>query len=130
MDKVMSTLFVTIVLENERGDGMPKRDARTPEEVVSDQSRRHQGDWLTYDAAASYRKKAEALGYGNSELTGERFSLYKELQEKYGVTQLEAINILNGRCISDYVEKYQRIKNLIPLKVDKKTKVKNMEKEE
>ncbi len=47
--------------------------------------------------------------------------------EKGGVTELEAINILNGRCVTDYVEKYQRIKNLIPLKVDKKKKAKDME---
>ena len=106
---------------------MAKKDMRTPEEVVRDQYRRHKGDWLTYEVAAAYRKKAEVLGYGNNELTVERFSLYEELQEKYGLTQLEAVNILNGRCIIDYVEKYQRIKNLIPLKVDMKKKVKDAE---
>lgn len=31
-------------------------------------------------------------------------------------------NILNGKNISDYVEKYNRIKNLIPLNVKKNTK--------
>ena len=109
---------------------MAKKDMRTPEEVVRDQYRRHKGDWLTYEVAAAYRKKAEAYGYGNSELTGTRFCLYEELQEKYGVTELEAVNILNGRCITDYVEKYQRIKNLVPLKTDKKKNVKDIEEEE
>ena len=37
---------------------------------------------------------------------------YTTEEVKYGVTELEAINILNGKCISDYVEKYNRIKNL------------------
>ena len=40
--------------------------------------------------------------------------LEKELQEKYGVTELEAINIINGYHHRDYVEKYYRIKNCIP----------------
>lgn len=47
---------------------------------------------------------------------------YTTEEVKYGVTELEAINILNGKCISDYVEKYNRIKNLIPLNVKKNTK--------
>lgn len=101
------------------------RTSRSPEEIVAEQNRKHKGDWLTYEVAANYHKKAKALGYGNNDLTGEKFRLCKELQEKYGVTELEAINILNGRCITDYVEKYQRIKNLIPLKVDKKKNAKD-----
>ena len=47
---------------------------------------------------------------------------YTTEEVKYGVTELEAINILNGKCISDYVEKYNRIKNLISLNVKKNTK--------
>ena len=101
------------------------KTGKSPEEIVAEQNSRHKGDWLTYEVAAEYHKKAVSLGYGNNELKGERFRLCKELQEKYGVTELEAINILNGRCITDYVEKYQRIKNLIPLKVDKKKNAKD-----
>ena len=42
----------------------------------------------------------------------------KELQDKYGVTELEAINILFENNVGDYVEKYYRIRNLIPASVD------------
>ena len=113
----------------EKGGGVMVggKTGKSPEEIVAEQNSRHKGNWLTYGVAAQYHKKAALLGYGNNELKGERFRLCKELQEKYGVTELEAINILNGRCITDYVEKYQRIKNHIPLKVDKKKKAKDME---
>lgn len=40
------------------------------------------------------------------------------MQEKYGVTELEAINILNGYHIRDYVERYYRIMNCIPDGID------------
>ena len=82
---------------------MAKKETRTPEEFVATQHQKYKGDWLSYEVATRYRKKAEALGGVNSELTGERFNLYIELQEKYGVTQIEA---------------------------DKEKKVKNMEEEE
>ena len=49
------------------------------------------------------------------------YELMSELMEEYGVTQVEAINILNGYHIADYVNKYQRIQNLIPLDVKEKT---------
>lgn len=91
-------------------------ERKTPDEVVLDKHRRHKGEWLTSEVAHAYRKKAEALGTANLELTGERRRLYEELKDKYGVTDVEAVNILNGYRISDYVDKYYRIKNLIPIK--------------
>ena len=96
-------------------------ERRTPDKVVSDQYRKHKGEWLTSEVAHAYRKKAEALGTANLELTGERRRLYEELKTKYGVTDVEAVDILNGYRISDYVDKYYRIKNLIPInrKVEK-----------
>ena len=47
--------------------------------------------------------------------------LGEELQKKYGVTELEAINILRNYNVSDYVNKYYRIKNLIPLRISEET---------
>lgn len=37
-----------------------------------------------------------------------------ELIKIYGVTELEAINILNGYHLEDYADKYYKIKHLIP----------------
>lgn len=58
------------------------------------------------------------------ELTGARRELYDELRRIYGVTVVEAVNILNGYHISEYVEKYQRIENMIPVnrKIEKDKK--------
>ena len=58
------------------------------------------------------------------ELTGARRELYDELRRIYGVTVVEAVNILNGYNISEYVEKYQRIENIIPVnrKIEKDKK--------
>ena len=44
---------------------------------------------------------------------GERRELRIELQKWFGLTEIEAINILNGNGITDYVNKYYRIKNEI-----------------
>jgi hypothetical protein len=41
-----------------------------------------------------------------------------ELQEKYGVTEVEAINILFEHNVSDYVDRYYRMKNRISGYVD------------
>ena len=44
------------------------------------------------------------------------------LMEEFGVTQLEATNILNGFHVADYVNKYYRIQNKIPLDIKEKNK--------
>ena len=38
----------------------------------------------------------------------------KELQELYGVTEFESINILFEHHVDDYVNRYYRMKNRIP----------------
>jgi hypothetical protein len=52
-----------------------------------------------------------------------------ELQELYGVTELESINILFGYNVNDYVNRYYRMKNKIPNYVNQQEiccKVKNI----
>lgn len=97
-------------------------------DLVNEQHRLHQGKWLTLEVAEQYRKRACALRSPAHEIKGEMYELMSELMEEYGVTQLEAINILNGYHIADYVNKYYRIQNLIPLDVKEKTA--NMKDEE
>ena len=61
---------------------------------------------LTREIAYTYRDRAGALPYNGMQDTGERRELRKELQERYGVTELEAINIINGFHIDAYCRKY------------------------
>ena len=90
-------------------------------DLVNEQHRLHRGKWLTFEGAEQYRKRAFALRNPTYEIKGKMYELMSELMEEYGVTQVEAINILNGYHIADYVNKYQRIQNLIPLDVKEKT---------
>lgn len=79
----------------------------------------HRGEWLTEEIA----KKYEAMSWvyrviEDYQYVGKVRELGQELQDIYGVTELEAFNILNGVHIKEYVNKYNRIKNRVPLKVN------------
>lgn len=75
----------------------------------------HKGEWLTTEAAKEYYRRACEISNSPQEDAGQFRRLRIEFQERYGLTELEAINILNGYYVPDYVNKYYRIKNLIPL---------------
>ncbi len=79
----------------------------------------HKGDWLTMDVARKYEAKSwiyrVLYDYQNIHQVRE---IERELQELYGVTELEAVNILNGHNVKDYVEKYHRIQYLIPAAIN------------
>lgn len=61
---------------------------------------------LTNGIAKEYRDKAKALPHDSMQDIGGRRALRIELQERCGVTELEAVNILNGCNIADYCVKY------------------------
>ena len=86
------------------------------------QKSNHKGEWLTIEAAKEYYKRACEISNSSKDDAGQFRKLRIEFQERYGLTELEAINILNGYYASDYVNKYYRIKNLIPL-LQSKTKI-------
>lgn len=73
----------------------------------------HKGDWITQEIADAYFKRAQSLPYNGRQDIGERRQLRVELQEKYGLLELEAVNIINGFGIKDCVNKYYCIKNEI-----------------
>lgn len=63
---------------------------------------------LTPSIAYAYNQKAKALPYNGMQDIGERRRLRQDLQERCGITELEAINILNGFHIDTYCIKYLR----------------------
>lgn len=79
----------------------------------------HKGKWLTLEVAQKY----EAKSWIWRVISGEQYigkvrEIEEELQDEYGVTELEAINILRGFHHADYVNKYDRIRRKIPNYVD------------
>lgn len=57
---------------------------------------------LTPSIAYAYNEKAKALPYNGMQDIGERRRLRQDLQERCGITELEAINIINGFHIDTY----------------------------
>jgi hypothetical protein len=87
---------------------------------VNRQHRLHRGKWLTKEAIKEYRNKAKKIPNENPADHKERRKLEEEFRIEYGLTFLEAENILNGYNIADYLLKYNRIKNRIPLNIKSK----------
>lgn len=58
---------------------------------------------LTMEIAKEYRDKAKCLPSNGLQDTGSRRLLRIELQDRCGLTELQAVNIINGFHISDYV---------------------------
>ena len=67
--------------------------------------------------ANEYMRRAQALADKSPCDVGERRRLRLELQKRFGLLEIEAINILNGCHIGNYVDKYYRMKNEIVLPV-------------
>ena len=71
---------------------------------------RKDAEWLTYDTCAYYMDKAKAIP--DKSMSNSTFrSLCYELKERCDITELQAINILNGYFISEYVSIYERMRN-------------------
>lgn len=86
---------------------------------VRNLNKKHKGEWLTREVIHEY--EAKALIYrllSGNQYIGKVREYGIELQEKYGVTEQEAINIVMENKTVDYARKYYKIKNLIPDFVD------------
>ena len=90
-----------------------KKQKETPLERAIRLRNNHRGLWLTYEEACEYRDKAAKLDNNGRQDVGAFRTLRKEFQAAYGLTELEAVNILNGYNIEDYVQKYYNIMHLI-----------------
>ena len=75
-------------------------------EYLLKEKAKHKGKWLTWDAVNEYRRRAQNLKKSSGEITKDLRLLVLELMDEYGVTEIEAINIVNGYNTADYVQKY------------------------
>lgn len=65
------------------------------------------GEEFTMEVARKYKKKAESLPDNGMQDIGERRRLRIELQERFGLTELMALNVVNGRHLADAVMLYR-----------------------
>lgn len=98
---------------------MAKEKEDKAQKRIDEENSQHVGEWLTQEVCEAYRQKAESINEYDCQDVRKHRELRWELQEKYGLTEVEAINILNGNNISDYLLKYKRIMNREPL-IEKK----------
>lgn len=64
-------------------------------------------EWWTDEIAQEYKVKAAALFKNGRQDTRKMRKWRMELMDRCGVTEVEAINILNGYHINDSVLKYE-----------------------
>lgn len=82
---------------------------------------------LNQEIAIKYYKKAKRLRKNDGQDIGEFRKLKNELMKEHNVTEIEAINILNGFHISDYVKKYELISESKVPSVDANKRKENRE---
>lgn len=62
---------------------------------------------LTRKIANEYRDRIRLLPTNGLQDIGDRRKLRMELQARCDLTELEAVNILNGYCVNEYIAKYE-----------------------
>lgn len=82
----------------------------------------HGYKWLTEEVAENYQKRYQTLLQNGVSEFNASWELSSELQKNYGVNQIEAMNILKGYYVKDYVNRYENIRKLIPLQKKKADK--------
>lgn len=79
----------------------------------------HEGKWITLEIAKKYHELAmPCLIRNGNNYAGEVRTLGNSLIRNYGMTELEAFNVLRGFHIEDYVNKYWRIKTLFSNEIE------------
>ena len=105
--------------ETDEADLQVVESGTKPYEEVCKQNRNHRGSWLTFDVARKYAARSWIYRVQNgNQYIGKVREIGEELRNLYGLTEIEARNILFERNVSDYVNKYDRIRNLIPIGVN------------
>jgi hypothetical protein len=96
------------------GNGGDKKKISVEKKLAELREKRdkHKGEWITFEDAREYRDRVEKLPDNGFQDIGERRELRKELQERFGLTEGEAINIINGYNMRDIIQVYDNIKNL------------------
>ncbi len=73
-----------------------------------------QFEWLTAEICDEFKKRAEQLEQNNGNDSAEWRKLRLELQGRCNLTEIEAVNILRGYNVKDYLQKYGLLSGEIP----------------
>ncbi len=65
---------------------------------------------LSIAIAKEYQKMADMFQDNGIQDIGPRRALRIELQRRYGLTELEAVNVINGHYVQDCIAKYERMR--------------------
>lgn len=88
---------------------------RAKQRIDEENAQHGDAEWLTQEVCDKYREAAKEINEFDPQDIRRHRELRWEIQQKYGLTEIEAINILNGNNISDYLLKYRRIMNREPI---------------
>lgn len=89
---------------------------------VCEEHNRHRGAWIDAKVAEKYAAMSWVWRVmSGGQYIGKVREIGEELQHEYGVTELEAINILNDKNVKDYLNKYYRIQHKIPIDVNEQS---------
>lgn len=86
-------------------------------ERIINENKHHVGEWITEEDAKSYQEKAQNISTYGQDIRARR-ELRMELQRRFGLLEIEAINIINGFHTASYIKKYERIRTLTTLESD------------
>lgn len=81
-------------------------------------------EWLTEEICAEYRERANELTDNGGEDTGAWRALRIELQERCNLAEIEAVNILRGNHVQQYLTKYGILSGRIEMPEAMKKKLK------
>lgn len=70
----------------------------------------HKFEYLNNEAAHQFKSLGEMLQNDNRLDAGARRIVRLEIMKKYGLLEVEAVNLLNGYHLEDYADKYQTYK--------------------
>ncbi len=90
---------------------MAKKEKTEKKKVIY--SHRSDAEWLTHDICSEYVRRARELNSPNGNDVGPRRQLREELQYRCDISELDALNIINGYGVGDYVHKYNKIRAIL-----------------
>lgn len=89
---------------------------------MADSTYENDFEWLTKEIADEYYRRAQKLPDNGMQDVGQRYELRRELQKRCNLTELEAINILNGRNVADYVQNSLIRQGIVKVEISDKDK--------